>query len=275
MKNAMLRKGFILILFSISLLISSVYAQKKKIASFFFDTNIRVLDAQQKKAFSQFLSELDSVDIVSISIIGYCDDRGGKGYNDVLSVNRANHIKELLEQHEINTEKVKVLTGNGKIDLIEPSNVNKQRINNRRVDLVIGYVKKNLRIDNSILPNTLKVGDKIILENVLFENSKSILLKESIPVLEKITNIIKEKKQYDIAILGHICCNPPGKDVKDFVTGELNLSQARAKAVYDYLIKNGVDEHRLAYKGMMGNFPLGKGEKNDRRVELQITGINN
>ena len=270
----MLRKGFILILFSISLLISPVYAQKKKIASFFFDTNIRVLDAQQKKAFSQFLSELDSVDIVSISIIGYCDDRGGKGYNDVLSVNRANHIKELLEQHEINTEKVKVLTGNGKIDLIEPSNVNKQRINNRRVDLVIGYVKKSLGIDNSILPNTLKVGDKIILENVLFENSKSILLKESIPVLEKITNIIKEKKQYDIAILGHICCNPPGKDVKDFVTGELNLSQARAKAVYDYLIKNGVDEHRLAYKGMMGNFPLGKGEKNDRRVELQITGIN-
>ena len=85
--------------------------------------------------------------------------------------------------------------------------------------------------------------------------------------------MIKEKKQYNIAILGHICCNPPGRDVKDFRTGEYNLSKARAKMIYDYLIFKGVHSSRLTYKGLMANYPLGKGEKADRRVELEITGI--
>ncbi len=270
----MLNKGFILILLCMSLSISVSHAQKKKITSFFFDTDINVLDDKQKEVFSQFVSEMDSADIVSISILGYCDDRGRKGYNDTLSVQRANYIKSLLQQRGINTEKVQLLTGNGKVGLKEPKNVNEQRAYNRRVDLVIGYVKKSFTTEHSILSDTLKVGDKIILDNILFENSRSLLLEESIPVLERITKIIKEKKQYNIAILGHICCNPPGKDVRDFETGEYNLSQARAKIIYDYLIYKGVDAKRLTYKGMMSNFPLGKGEKNDRRVELQITGIN-
>ncbi|MDQ8006534.1 MAG: OmpA family protein [Pedobacter sp.] len=270
----MLYKGFLLILFYISFFATQAAAQKKKTTSFFFDTDLSVLDEKQKEAFSQFVSEMEAEDIVSISILGYCDDRGRKGYNDTLSIKRANYVKDLLHQRGINTDKVKLLTGNGKVDLAEQNNVTEQRAYNRRVDLVIGYVKRKFANDNSILSDTLKVGDKIILENILFENSRSVLLEESIPVLERITNIIKEKKQYNIAILGHICCNPPGRDVKDFETGEYNLSQARAKIIYDYLIYKGVDKKRLTYKGMMANFPLGKGEKNDRRVELQITGIN-
>lgn len=270
----MLKKGLMLSLLFFSLVINPIFAQKKKIARFFFDTNVCVLDAQQKTAFSQFITEMDSVYMVSISIIGYCDDRGGKAYNLVLSLDRANHVKRLLEEHEISTEKVEVIMGNGKVSLIEPNNIIEQRNNNRRVDLVIGYVRKTLSADSSILPSAIKVGDKIVLEHVLFENSRSVLLKESIPVLEKITSIIKEKKQYDIAILGHICCNPPGTDVRDLKTGQMNLSEARAKVIYDYLISKGIEKKRLSYKGMMGNFPLGKGEGNDRRVELQITGIN-
>ena len=270
----MRNKGLISILFLSVLFFSVSYAQKKKTTSFFFDTDISVLDEQQRQIFSQFISELDSADIISISILGYCDDRGRKVYNDTLSVKRANHIKNLLRQTGVNTSKINLLIGNGKVHLNAATNIVEQRANNRRVDLVIEYVKKSLSSDHSILSDTLKIGDKIILENVLFENSKSILLEESIAVLEKITSIIKEKKQYNIAILGHICCNPPGRDVKDFLTGEYNLSQGRAKMIYDYLIYKGVNPARLSYKGMMANFPLGKGEKADRRVELQITGIN-
>lgn len=271
----MLNKGFILILFYLSLLLSVAYAQKKKTTSFFFETDISTLDERQKEAFAQFISELDSADIVSISILGYCDDRGRKGYNDTLSINRANHIKELLKARGISADKVGFLTGNGRVHLKDPQNISEQRAYNRRVDLVIDYVKKTLATDQSLIADNLKVGDKIILENILFENSRSLLLEESIPVLERITSVIKEKTQYNIAILGHICCNPPGRDVKDFETGEYNLSQARAKVIYNYLIYKGVDPKRLTYKGMMANYPLGKGEKADRRVELQITGINN
>ena len=270
----MLYRGILLILVYILLFATESAAQKRKTTSFFFDTDLSVLDEKQREAFAQFVSEMEAEDIVSISILGYCDDRGRKGYNDTLSVKRGNYVKDLLHQPAINTEKEKMLTGHGKVDLAEQENISEQRSYNRRVDLVIGYVKRKFATDNSILSDTLKVGDKIILENILFENSRSVLLEESIPVLERITNIIKEKKQYNIAILGHICCNPPGRDVKDFETGENNLSQATTKIIYDYLIYKGVDKKRLTYKGMMANFPLGKGEKNDRRVELQITGIN-
>lgn len=274
----MLNKGFVLILLHLYLFVGLANAQKKKTMSFFFDTDVSILGNKQKEVFSQFIDELDSAEIISISIIGYCDDRGREGYNDTLSIKRASYVKSLLVSKKINTTKVNFLTGNGKIDLINFNNIEEQRAYNRRVDLIIEYVTpRNLvskNTGNSLLPDTLKVGDKIVLENVLFENSRSILLEESIPILEKMAELIKAKPQYNIAILGHICCNPPGKDVMDFETGEYNLSQARAKLIYDYLIYKGVDAKRLSYKGMMANFPLGKGEKNDRRVELQITGIN-
>jgi len=270
MKN----RGFILLLFSFFILVGNVFAQKTKTTSFFFKTDLSVLDDKQTESFSQFISELDSTDIISIAILGYCDDRGRIGYNDTLSVKRANYIKELLLARGVGADKINLLTGHGKVDLSKRYNISQQRAYNRRVDMVISYAKRNLVMDDSILSDTLKVGDKIVLENILFENSRSVLLEESIPVLEKITNTIKEKRQYNIAILGHICCNPPGRDVKDFETGEYNLSHARAKIIYDYLIYRGVDAKRLSYKGMMANYPLGKGEKYDRRVELQITGIN-
>lgn len=270
----MQNKGFILILFLLFILTGNAFTQKTKTTSFFFKTDLSVLDDKQAESFSQFISELDVRDILSIAILGYCDDRGRVGYNDTLSIKRANHLKELLLVKGIAIEKIRLLTGHGKVDLSQRSNVLQQRTYNRRVDVVISYAKRNLVVDNSILSDTLKVGDKIVLENILFENSRSVLLEESIPVLEKITKTIKEKPQYSIAILGHICCNPPNRDVKDFETGEYNLSQARAKIIYDYLIYKGVDPKRLAYKGMMANYPLGKGEKYDRRVELQITGIN-
>jgi outer membrane protein OmpA-like peptidoglycan-associated protein len=64
-----------------------------------------------------------------------------------------------------------------------------------------------------------------------------------------------------------------GKDGLDKDTGLMNLSEARAKAIYDYLIKNGIDARRLDYKGLKSNFPLGIGDKFDRRVEIEITDV--
>ncbi|WP_461485879.1 hypothetical protein, partial [Pedobacter sp.] len=67
------------------LITGAAYAQKKKTNSFFFDTDISVLDDKQQEMFMQFIAELDSAEVIAISILGYCDDRGRKGYNDTLS----------------------------------------------------------------------------------------------------------------------------------------------------------------------------------------------
>ena len=53
-------------------------------------------------------------------------------------------------------------------------------------------------------------------------------------------------------------------------TNKRNLSVARAKFVYDYFIKNGVDKSRMSYEGLAHKFPLGGSADKDRRVEILI-----
>ncbi len=87
---------------------------------------------------------------------------------------------------------------------------------------------------------------------------------------------LKRESKYDILILGHVCCQPVGsEDLLDVRTGIKNLSVARAKAVYDGLVLNGIKEQRLAYKGLKSDFPTGKGRYYDRRVEIKIVNIRN
>ena len=53
-------------------------------------------------------------------------------------------------------------------------------------------------------------------------------------------------------------------------TGKENLSEARAKVIFEYLVANGIEPQRLAYEGMAFKFPLGKDDNADRRVEIEI-----
>jgi len=54
-------------------------------------------------------------------------------------------------------------------------------------------------------------------------------------------------------------------------TNKRNLSLARAKFIYDYLAKKGVDKRRMKYVGLRRKFPLGGDPQFDRRVEILIT----
>lgn len=270
----MLRKG----LFCLLLLCcvgSVVSAQQTITRSFYFDTDSSSLKISEKDKFNHFLKQLDSFKINAVSIYGYTDDRGRKGYNDTLSNKRAQFIKNLLLSYEVDNTIIHITAGRGKLPLENRSKIADQREENRRVELVMDYTHKPKEQLKPILNlDTLKVGDKLVLENILFETSRHQFLPESYKTLEILAATLKAKPQYNIAILGHICCNPPGRDIRDFDTGEYNLSFARARVVYEYLVKNGINPQRLTYKGMMANFPLGKGDKLDRRVELQVTAIN-
>jgi flagellar motor protein MotB len=59
-------------------------------------------------------------------------------------------------------------------------------------------------------------------------------------------------------------------------TGRYDLSTARAKAVYDYLVENGIEAKRMRYKGLAGQFPIVMPELSEadrttnRRVEILI-----
>jgi outer membrane protein OmpA-like peptidoglycan-associated protein len=73
-------------------------------------------------------------------------------------------------------------------------------------------------------------------------------------------------------IKGYVCCTSNQySDAIDAETQDRNLSENRAKNVFIYLRSKGISPYRMTYKGYGNQFPLGKEDAQDRRVELCIT----
>jgi outer membrane protein OmpA-like peptidoglycan-associated protein len=94
----------------------------------------------------------------------------------------------------------------------------------------------------------------------------------------ELLDVMEKNPNLEISIEGHICCRAGWElDGMDEDLGTNNLSEMRAKTVYDYLIKNGIAAIRLSYKGFGPLYPLyAYPEKTEeektanRRVEIKI-----
>ncbi|MFL5754202.1 MAG: OmpA family protein [Bacteroidia bacterium] len=270
---------YLLIVFTSFLLTSK--AQQTLSHVVHFATNKSVLSEKELADLNIFLQKTDSIDITGISILAYCDERGNTLYNDSLSKARAIALKEALLQKGFKESWFTKVEGRGELTLTGKLSKEKLDESRRAVIEITGERKKEKEAPKeetttkkSVLSDNQKVGDKITLQNILFVGGRHFLLPESYPALDSLKQTLQEKKQYSIMILGHVCCQPPGNDGEDFDTGLFNLSVARAKVIYDYLIQNGIDPSRLEYKGLKSDFPTGKGDKYDRRVEIEITKVN-
>jgi len=116
----------------------------------------------------------------------------------------------------------------------------------------------------------LEPNKPIVLKNVLFEFGKATLLEESKYELNKIVRLMREHKDIKIMISGHT--DEIGKREDN-----LKLSDARAKAVFEYLLSQGIEENRLYYTGRGFYEPLADnkteaGRRKNRRVEFYIIG---
>lgn len=255
----------------------------------YFETDKYIVPETEKNRLLLFTQNLDINKIKKISIYGFCDDRGSNNYNLVLSQNRANAIKKLFSFGGISEKLISNVDGKGEVllKIVTEEDLNIIRGLNRKVEVNVEYniPKKKVvkveeekeNIDNRKKPLTLEsnllVGDKIVLNKILFRTGYSYILEESIPVLEKIARILKEKNKVYFTIQGHVCCTANGRDAIDRGTGRRNLSLARARYIYEYLMKNGVARKRMKYVGLKHKYPLGGDPKFDRRVEIEITNI--
>lgn len=116
--------------------------------------------------------------------------------------------------------------------------------------------------------DTLQQGESMVLQHIYFNVGESTLLPESYPYLDKIVQTLQEKPEIDIEISGHTDNTGIEKD-------NMQLSRARAKAVVDYLIKHGINQERLSYKGLGSLQPIEiniteAGRAVNRRVEITI-----
>lgn len=272
-------KHFVLIFLLIS---QCVLAQKELKHEVFFETDAYEVPETEISRLLLFLSEIEGLDIEKISIYGFTDDRGSELYNLKLSQNRANSIKAIFSNNEFDESIITNVDGKGKIllRLVKEEDVQKIRGLNRKVEIIVRPVfpprpvevkSEKPKTASELLKGELKAGDNIILENILFKTGYSYLLPESVKTLEDISKALLERKDIYFTIQGHVCCTQNSRDAIDRKTNERNLSVARAKFIYDYLAKKGVDKRRMKYVGMRRKFPLGGDVKFDRRVEILIT----
>ena len=270
---------------SIILIAQLTVSQNKLTHEVYFETDKYDVPVTEENRLLLFISSLSDIDIASISIYGFCDDIGASEYNLKLSQDRANAIKAIFANNEISESLISNVDGKGEIllKIVDEKDLIKIRGLNRKVEIIINpkppktiqekqteaaVIKKD--VPEQIKGN-LKIGDKIVFENILFKTGYSTMVPESKPVLEAIAKSLVERKDIYFTIQGHVCCTQFSRDAVDRKTKKRNLSVARAKFVYDYFVKKGVNPKRMKYVGLRRLFPLGGDPKDDRRVTILIT----
>ena len=106
------------------------------------------------------------------------------------------------------------------------------------------------------------------IDMVHFEFDKSVIKKESYAYLDKIADLVKKTSMH-ITIKGHT-------DSVGNTEYNMQLSQKRARSVYDYLVEKGVDSSCLKYEYYGMTRPIAPNATEDgrlmnRRVEFEIT----
>jgi outer membrane protein OmpA-like peptidoglycan-associated protein len=116
--------------------------------------------------------------------------------------------------------------------------------------------------------NKVKVGRKVVLNNILFETGKSVLTSGSFTELNRLFNILLDNPLMRIEISGHT--DNTGSQAINF-----KLSENRAKAVVDYLVQMGINRGRMDFRGYGSLQPISdnatsQGRAENRRVEFKI-----
>jgi len=259
------------------------FSQQELKHEVYFETDQYDIPETEHSRLLLFLSEIENMDIAKVSIYGFCDDRGSDSYNLVLSQLRADEIKIVFSNNELDESVITNVDGKGEIlvNFVREDDLNKIRGLNRKVEIIVTPVfppkPKEAKPENTedLLKGDLKEGDKILLDNLLFRTGYSYLTKDSKVVLDRISKILADRKDIYFTIEGHVCCTQGERDAMDRKTKKRNLSVARAKYIYDYLAKNGVHRSRMKYIGMRRKMSLGGAPELDRRVEILVTRINN
>ena len=88
----------------------------------------------------------------------------------------------------------------------------------------------------------IEVGQEFILKNIFFSSGQAVLKESSKVELAVLLDYLQENNSLKLEVGGHTDSDG---------TGEYNLilSDQRAKAVFDYLLEQGVSSSRLTYKG--------------------------
>ncbi len=142
-----------------------------------------------------------------------------------------------------------------------------------------GYLMYSQHFDLITFPHLISInknfalkpvskGNVMRLHNILFDFDRATLRDSAFPELNRLIRFLKENPRIHILIAGYT-------DNIGSKAYNLKLSQARAKAVFDYLVLKGIAAGRMTYQGFGSSHPVAgnqtaEGRAANRRTEIVI-----
>ncbi|MEK8181086.1 OmpA family protein [Flavobacterium buctense] len=294
------------------ILIISANALAQEQISVFFESNQYQLNKKEANKLNQWILANNNNKIVAIH--GFTDEDGTSGFNDTLAQKRVNFIFQMVKDQIKIREDFKTISfgesfkqseskaENRKVTIyyiLEKDIPHENEILGIKPDAAIEELptrgvaesseakpeinypeklvfenpngtKSEFKLDREFMKKVgnAKAGEKLTIENLNFIINTFAVVNESRGKLYELLLVLQSNPELKIEIQGHLCCMPVDRT---------DLSTQRAKAIYNFLVKNEVYRARLSYKGFGSTQPIYPiPEKNEaeraanRRVEILI-----
>ena len=272
----------VLFSFFLSLLLLKLNAQSTKNIVIQFDFDKSILADSSKEQLKNLVKEVKNTASANVQLSGHCDSSGSSAYNDRLSMKRVETVHQFLLLEGIMDSIIHSKKGYGESKPLNNNTTKEQRSLNRRVEIIVSMnsnsSEKTLTVEQVLSGAKINTGDKISLKNINFIGGYHYFVNESLPTLNELLTVMKTNPKMAIRVEGHICCGSADEaDGVDMGTELKNLSVARAMAVKEFLVNNGIEANRISHAGFGHSRPLypypektSEEELANRRVEVVI-----
>lgn len=238
------------------------------IANIYYEHNKASVDEKKSPGLKEILDVLIDQPYVTIEIGAHTDSNGDADYNQELSRKRAEAVKNYLVKKGIPATRLST-KGYGETKLLNQCKdgakcSDEEHAKNRRTEFLVTGQKG------------FKVGDVIQVAAINYERNSLKLDMKNSDGLQEILSLLKSNSKINVEIRSHTDSN--GSDKYN-----LDISEKRAKAVFEYLTKNGIPASRLKYKGYGETMLVNKckdGAKcsddehaQNRRIDFKVIGL--
>jgi len=142
---------------------------------------------------------------------------------------------------------------------------------NRRVEIIISIAQEGNRFPGLA---SYAVKTKLVLDKIYFKPDEAVLEPAAVLYLHVVANQLQSYKDDHFEIRGHVnwVVNPASANDSGYRRKMFALSAARAKAVFDFLVDQGIAAERMAFKGMGNSEMIYPNPKNndEKRMNMRV-----